>query len=88
MKVPKKSELCIILAFLVQLAMIGLLLFGSIGFDHPGSSGMDFEDGLIIAGFYGVALLFGIGGAYWANRPKLFCMQLIIPVSWFIVMIV
>lgn len=47
-------------AILFQLVTLGFLVFGDIGFDHPGRYGLDFGHGIILAVVYVLSLLFGL----------------------------
>jgi hypothetical protein len=54
------SKFAISIAITMQFLAVAVLLFGSIGFDHPGPYGLDFEDGILIVAVYVVALGFGV----------------------------
>lgn len=78
-----------IASFVVQLALLGVLIFGDIGFDHPGKYGLDFDNLVSLVAFYIASLLVGVVyAAYW-RRWKLVSLQLATPVLlWFLLVIV
>ncbi|BBO35368.1 hypothetical protein [Lacipirellula parvula] len=75
--------------FVVQLLLLGVLLFGDIGFDHPGKYGLDYDDLLKLLFFYVACLFVGVLYAAFRRQWKLLLAQLATPVSlWFVIFVV
>jgi hypothetical protein len=64
---------------LFQCFLICVLLFGDIGFDHPGKYGLDIEDYYRILGAYYIAWANGVGLAVALKEWRLLELQLAIP---------
>jgi hypothetical protein len=47
-------------ALIFESALLALLVFGDIGFDHPGRFGLDFNALIVVRAAYALALLFGM----------------------------
>lgn len=69
---------------LLQLVSLSVLVFGDIGFDHPGQYGLDFVHGVILAAVYFISFLSGV--IYCILREKFLPMgiQALIPVIVFL----
>ncbi len=50
----------IIVLIVSQFLLLAVLMFGDIGFDHPGRFGMSFDHGLFLSFLYLVALIAGL----------------------------
>ena len=44
----------------LQVVVVSIIVFGDIGFDHPGRYGLDFGDFVQLVWLYGAALTFGV----------------------------
>jgi hypothetical protein len=74
--------------FVAQLLLLGVLLFGDIGFDHPGKYGLDYDDLINLLFFYMACLLVGLVYAAFRRQWKLLFIQLATPVLlWFVIFI-
>jgi hypothetical protein len=76
------------IAIAVQVAALVILLFGDIGFDHPGRFGLDFDDWMRIASVYVFAVLYGTVRWAFARNVLLCALQLVPPaiyVLWYFV---
>jgi hypothetical protein len=74
--------------FVSQLLLLGMLIFGDIGFDHPGKYGLDFDDFLKIAIFYAGCLLAGVLYAGFRRQWKVLILQIATPLLLWFVMVV
>ena len=63
------------IAVAVRLVAVAAILFGDIGFVHPGRFGLAFEHLLLLAGIYVVALLTGINASAKARRVGMIALQ-------------
>jgi hypothetical protein len=67
----------------VQTILMAILifggLFGGVGFDHPGSYGLDLTKMLRIGVFYAISLIFGATISVAGKRYKLLALQVSIP---------
>ena len=74
--------------FVAQLLLLGVLIFGDIGFDHPGKYGLDYDDLINLLFFYMACLLAGVVYAAFRRQWKLLFIQLATPVLlWFVIFI-
>jgi len=71
----------LIVLLIIQLVSLVVLIFGDIGFDHPGRFGLSYEHGLFLSLVYGGALLAGLGLSFKRKKWFLFAPQLLIPAS-------
>ena len=75
-----------IAVFVAQLLLLGVLIFGDIGFDHPGKYGLDFEDFIALVVFYVACLLGGVIYAAFRRRWRMLFLQLGTPaLLWFLI---
>ena len=65
---------------LLQLAAILCFVFGDIGFDRPGRFGLDFDDALLILGFFAVMWMWGTLLAFRRRAWNWALVQLALPV--------
>ncbi len=65
----------------VQIALLALVQFGDIGFDHPGRLGLDFNDFVLICGVYGIVLIAGVACSIVTKRWKSAALQICIPLA-------
>lgn len=70
--------------FAIQVISAYVLIFGDIGFDHPGRSGLDFEDALVLFGIYTVSLVVGLSLAVKSKQFKFGALQLGIPLAYLV----
>jgi hypothetical protein len=74
--------------FVAQLLLLGVLIFGDIGFDHPGKYGLDYDDLIKLSFFYMACLLVGVVYAAFRRQWKLLFIQLATPVTlWFVIFV-
>jgi len=67
----------------VQLALLSLLQFGDIGFDHPGKYGLDFNSLILICIVYAVALIVGLARSVFERIWLAAVLQICVPIALF-----
>ena len=65
----------------IQCLLIGVFIFGDIGFDRPGRFGLDFDDFLLLAVIYFCCLITGLIRCMFKKQWTLAAAQLLIPIS-------
>lgn len=75
----KKMKVWLLLAF--QLIFLMVLVFGDIGFDHPGRFGLAIEHGMLVAFLYLVTLIGGIVLAVRKRAWGLLLAQFVLPLA-------
>lgn len=74
--------------FVAQLLLLGVFIFGDIGFDHPGRYGLDYDDLVKLVVFYVACLLAGVLYAAFRRQWKIFFLQLATPLLLGLLMVV
>jgi len=69
----------IVTLIIAQLLLLAVLLFGDIGFDHPGRFGMSFGHGILLFALYVIALVSGLVFSCTKRKWKATFPQLLIP---------
>lgn len=64
----------------LQVASVAVLVFGDIGFDHPGRFGLSFNHGIYFTVIYSVSLLLGFVFAIKKRSRKIATVQIAIPI--------
>jgi hypothetical protein len=68
----------------LQWLLLMILVFGDIGFDHPGRFGLDFGHFILFVFLYVVALVAGIVLAIWSRAWGSLLAQILVPLAVFI----
>jgi hypothetical protein len=68
-------------AVIVESALLALLVFSDIGFDHPGRFGLDFNALIVIGTAYAVALLFGLARSIIEKNWATAVLQICVPIA-------
>ena len=76
---PAHTMNVIVTLIIAQLLLLAVLLFGDIGFDHPGRFGMSFGHGILLSALYVIALVSGLVFSCIKRKWKASFPQLLVP---------